>query len=55
MHMFHEMHELARQATRSGSLICEVIDMVTTRAAMAQQCAGEVATGRPEGRDQLRQ
>ncbi|KAF7963926.1 hypothetical protein AWV80_04110 [Cupriavidus sp. UYMU48A] len=33
MHMFHEMHELARQATRSGCLICEVIDMVTTRAA----------------------
>jgi hypothetical protein len=54
MHMFHEMHELARQATRSGSLICEAIDMVTARAAMAQ-CAGEVATGRPEGRDQLRQ
>ncbi|MGF6971638.1 hypothetical protein QFZ94_000227 [Paraburkholderia sp. JPY465] len=52
--MFHEMRELARRAARSGSRICEVIDMASTRGA-ATQCAGDVTTGGPEGRDQLPQ
>jgi hypothetical protein len=54
MLMFHEVRELARQTARSGSLICEMIDMTMARAA-TPQCAGEVATGRPESLNQRRQ